>query len=83
VNREGLLFSWNFLELERIRRRKTSFSEVRPFFGPFCSKSAKLWPQICPAAPLFIWHFLSYAAEQSAGWQHCIPDFLGNCMSLE
>jgi hypothetical protein len=39
--------------------------------GPFCTKSAKIWQQLCPAALLFIRPFLSYAAEKSASWQHC------------
>jgi hypothetical protein len=40
-------------------------------FGPFGSKSAKIRPQICPAAPFFIRPFLTFVAEQSASWQHC------------
>ncbi len=53
--------------------RKTNFPEVRPLFGPFCTKSAKIRPQICPAALLFIRPLSSYAAEYSASWQHCPP----------
>ncbi len=33
------------------------------------SKLAKIRPENCPAAPLFIWSFLTYAAEKSASWQ--------------
>jgi hypothetical protein len=40
------------------------------FFGPFCTKSAKIRRNICPRALLFIWHLLSYTAEQSANWQY-------------
>ncbi len=58
-------------ELEKIRGEKLIFKK----FGPFrpClyrTKSAKIRPQLCPAALLFIRPFLSYAAQQSASWQH-------------
>ncbi len=42
------------------KRRKTNFSAF------FCTKLAKVRPQILPAALLFIRPILSYAAEQSA-----------------
>jgi hypothetical protein len=35
-------------------------------FRLFLLKSAKVRPQIFPAAPIFIWPFLTYAVEQSA-----------------
>jgi hypothetical protein len=34
------------------------YVEVRPLFGPVCTKSAKIRPQLCPAALLFIRSFL-------------------------
>ncbi len=58
-------------ELDRISGKKLgNFLEVRSLFGPFCTKSAKIRPQLCPAALFFIRPFLSYAAEQSASWEH-------------
>jgi hypothetical protein len=53
------------------KSRKTDFPEVRPLFGNFCTKSAKIRLQIFPAALLSIRPLLSYAAEYSACWQHC------------
>ena len=58
------------LELERIWGGKTIFIKFGSFSALFCSKSSKIRPQICQAAPLFIRPFLTYAAEQSASWQH-------------
>jgi hypothetical protein len=56
------------------KSRKTNFPEVRPLVGPFCTKSAKIRPQIWgPAALLFIQPLLSYAAEYLASCQHCPP----------
>jgi hypothetical protein len=37
------------------------------------SKPAKIRPQICPAAPLIIRPLFTFAAEQSASWQHWTP----------
>ncbi len=52
------LCEWeNFSNFRRIRedkRREKNLYKVRPIFGPFCSKSVKIQPQIGPAAPLFI-----------------------------
>ncbi len=45
-----------FFDLHRIRenkRRKTIFLEVRPIFGPFCTKSAKIRSHLCPAFLFF------------------------------
>ncbi len=47
-----------------------NFLKIQPLFGPFCSKSAKIWPHNCPATPLFIRPIPTYTAEISASWQH-------------
>jgi hypothetical protein len=57
---------------------KVSAVKLDPIFGPFCSKLAKIQPQNCPAAPLFIWPFLAYAAEQSDSWQQAATKIKGN-----
>jgi hypothetical protein len=62
-----------FLDFSRIRekrKRKTKLSQVRPLYGPFWSKSAKIRVHLFPAAPLFIRPLFSNAAEQSISWQH-------------
>ncbi len=51
-----------------------NFIKVLPLFCTFCSKSAKIRPQICPAGPLFIRPFLTNAAQQSDSWQHWLWD---------
>ncbi len=38
------------------KSRKTNFLVVRPLFGPFCKKSAKIWPQFFLAALLFTFY---------------------------
>jgi hypothetical protein len=60
-------------ELERIRGEKLICRSLALFL-PFL---ATIRPEMCPAA-LFIRLFLSYAAEQSASWQH-----YKNCVNLE
>jgi len=45
------------LELERIKIGKQTFRKFGPFFGPFCKKSAKIRPKICPVALLFVQPF--------------------------
>jgi hypothetical protein len=68
---EGIWADENFLicffvpgiykELERIRIRvKLIFKEFGPLFSLFCTKSPKIWLQLCPATLLFIRPFLSY-----------------------
>ncbi len=69
VSGNTTLFLGHFPRIREDRKREKV--KIRPLFGPFCSKSAKIRPQNCLAAPLFIWPFLTYAAEQSASWQHC------------
>jgi hypothetical protein len=45
----------------------TNFPDVRPLFSPFCTKTTKIWQQICLASPLFVWLlFRSAAAGQLA-----------------
>jgi hypothetical protein len=62
------------------KSRKTNFPEVRPLFGPLCTKSAKIRPQICLAALLFLYApFLSYAAEY---WPAGNMDCIGNSNHL-
>jgi hypothetical protein len=60
------------------KRRKKNFLKVCSLSGLLCTKkSAKSRPHFSSAAQSFIWPFLSYAAEESASWQHCcvrIPD---------
>ncbi len=46
--------SWTYQE---IREKKIHFLEVRPLFGPFFTKLAKIRPQICTAAPLLFGPF--------------------------
>jgi hypothetical protein len=41
-------------EFEKNKRIKTNFSEFWPLFYPFCTKTAKIRPQLSPAALLFI-----------------------------
>jgi hypothetical protein len=48
------------------KRRKQISQMFGPLFSSFCTKSPKIWQQVCPAAPLFVWPLLSSAAEQSA-----------------
>jgi len=59
-----------FQYLERMRGEK-NFQEVLPLFGSFCTKSAKIRQQICPAALLIVRHLTRPAAKQSASWQLC------------
>jgi hypothetical protein len=42
---------------------KTNFKNFGQFFGPFCTKSAKIRPQVCLADLLFILPLLNYAAN--------------------
>ncbi len=49
-----------FLDLHRIRVNKEvkiHFLKVRSLFGPFCTKLAKVRPQICTVAQFFFGHF--------------------------
>ncbi len=55
------VFYFDFLELQRIRGGKQSFK----MFGPFWTKSAKIWPQICPAAIIF---FGSFSVPSNKPW---------------
>jgi hypothetical protein len=76
VSEKTTLFLGHFPRIREDRRRKKV--EIRPLFGPFCSKSAKNRPQNCLAAPLFIWPFLTYAAEPPIGqlaklWNVALP----------
>jgi hypothetical protein len=60
---------------ERIRGEKQqTFSETLSLFDPFCSKLAKIRPEICPSDPIFIRPILGYAAEP-ASWQHWANDW--------
>jgi hypothetical protein len=54
--------------LEKIK--KTKHLKKPPPFGPFWENPAKIRPQICLAAYIFIQHLFSFAAEQSASWEH-------------
>jgi hypothetical protein len=52
VSGENIIFiglSKNYRE----QKVKIYSLEVPPLFGTFCTKSAQIRPQICPAAPLF------------------------------
>jgi len=46
------------------------FKNLAPFRPIFGKNPAKIWPQICPAANIFIWPLLSFAVEESASWEH-------------
>jgi hypothetical protein len=50
--------------------KETKHLRIRPLFGPFWENPAKIRPQICPAAYIFIRPFLRFAAEESASWEH-------------
>jgi hypothetical protein len=54
------------LDLERFRGENKFFPDVPPLFSSFCTKLAKIWQQICRAAPLFVWPLLRSTAKQSA-----------------
>jgi hypothetical protein len=51
--------------------KKENLLNIRPLFGHFWEYSAKIMPQICTAAFNFTRALLSYAAEESASWEHC------------
>ncbi len=58
-----------FLEIPRIRkdmRREIFFFKFAPFSTLYVQNQLEIWQQICPAALLFIWPFLTYAAKQLA-----------------
>ncbi len=57
-----------YLHMEKCRTQNTL--RIRPLFGPFWENPAKIRPQICPAAYIFIRPLLSFAAEESASWEH-------------
>ncbi len=47
--------------------------KVRPLSCPFCSKSAKIRPQICQAPLLFIWFWLMRPINRPIGNSDCVP----------
>jgi hypothetical protein len=47
--------------------KETKQLRTEPFFGPFW----EIQPEICPAAYIFIRPLLSFAAAESASWEHC------------
>jgi hypothetical protein len=49
---------------------KLNILKIRPFFGPFWENPAKIRPQIFPATYILIRPLLSFAAEESASWEH-------------
>jgi hypothetical protein len=56
------------------KRRETILLKFGPFSALFVQNRPKIWPQNCPAAPLFIRPFLTYVSEQSANWQRLSND---------
>jgi hypothetical protein len=59
---EEYYISWTYIELERIRGGKQFFRSLTLSV----QKQPESIGKFCLVAPLFIWPFLSYAAEQSA-----------------
>ncbi len=57
----------NSLQNFQASPREKKLWAVRPLFRPLSTKSAKMRPQICPAALPFIRPLLSYAAERYRG----------------
>jgi hypothetical protein len=46
--------------------------KVRPLFCHFLANLQKIRPRIFSAAEIFVGPLLRFAAEISAGWQHCV-----------
>jgi hypothetical protein len=74
VSVEITIFLGHFPRIKKDKRRETILLQIRPFW-PFSAHFVQNQPknrrQNFPAASLFIQPFLTYAAEQSASWQHC------------